>query len=132
LSFSIFISYRRSDTEHVARLYDRLAAIYTAERLFIDVDSIAKGDDFVARMKEKVREADVVLALIGHGWLDAKDESGQRRLDDPNDPVRIEIEAALAGEKIVIPVTPGRHAAREGSAGYFEAVGTAQRGERRA
>jgi uncharacterized membrane protein YeaQ/YmgE (transglycosylase-associated protein family) len=109
VSFKIFISYRRTDTEGFAgRLYDRLEPAYSAKRLFIDVDSVDKGDDFVARMKEKIAEADVVLALIGSTWLDARDETGQRRLDDPGDPVRIELEGALAGDKIIIPVIVGR------------------------
>jgi hypothetical protein len=109
VSFKVFINYRRSDCEHVAgRLYDRLEIIYSAERLFIDIDSIPKGDDFVARMKERVAEADVMLALIGPTWLKAADETGALRLDDPADPVRMELETALEGNKIIIPVTVGK------------------------
>ncbi len=78
--------------------------IYTRSRLFIDVDSIAKGEDFVEVMTEKVAESAVVLPVIGPDWLNAKDETGRRRLDDSGDPVRIELEKALSAGKIIIPV----------------------------
>ena len=101
----IFISYRREDTAYPAAwLFDRLEARFGAERVFKDVDSIDPGDDFVERIRGAVGSCDVLLALIGEEWLSATDDEGRRRLDNPEDFVRIEIEAALARNVRVVPV----------------------------
>ena len=101
----IFISYRREETAFPAGwLYDRLAERFTDGQVFKDVDSIQLGDDFVEVISTAVGSCDVLLALIGHQWLTITDEDGQRRLDDPNDFVRVEIEAALARNVRVIPI----------------------------
>ena len=73
-------------------------------RVFKDVDSIELGDDFVAAITAAVESCAVLLAVIGVRWLEATDEYGQRRLDDPEDFVRLEIEAALERGVRVIPV----------------------------
>jgi hypothetical protein len=101
----IFISYRRDDTAYPAGwLYDRLASQYGGEKVFKDVDSIDLGDDFVQAITSAVGSCDVLLALIGKQWLTLTDERGQRRLDDPDDFVRLEIEAALTRTVLVIPI----------------------------
>jgi hypothetical protein len=102
---SIFISYRReTDSGFAGRLYDRLEHAFGRQQVFIDVDSIAPGEDFVAVLQARVAVCDVLLALIGRGWLAATDAAGCRRLDNPDDFVRVEIAAALAQGKRVIPV----------------------------
>lgn len=104
----IFINYRRGDDPgHTGRLFDRLQDAFAPEQLFLDVDNIAPGLDFVRVLDERVAECDVVLAVIGKGWLDARDAKGARRLEDPEDFVRIEIAAALSRDKRVIPVLVG-------------------------
>jgi hypothetical protein len=101
---AFFISYRRGDSEGQARaLSIQLAEIIGKDSVFMDVDSIALGSDFRAVLHERLASCDLMLALIGPGWLDAKDASGSRRLESPTDYVRQEIEAAL---KRNIPVTP--------------------------
>jgi uncharacterized RDD family membrane protein YckC len=101
----IFISYRREETAFPAGwLYDRLAERFDDGQVFKDVDSIELGDDFVEAISRAVGSCDVLLALIGHQWLTITDEDGHRRLDDPNDFVRVEIEAALARNVRVIPI----------------------------
>jgi hypothetical protein len=70
----------------------------------MDVDNIAPGLDFVQVLNEEVARCDVVIAVIGKNWLSAADETGERRLDNPEDFVRIELESALAQKKRVIPV----------------------------
>ncbi|HSE81868.1 MAG TPA: TIR domain-containing protein [Gaiellaceae bacterium] len=101
----IFISYRREDSAYPAGwLFDRLAERFGAERIFKDVDSIELGDDFVEEIEEAVGQTDVLLALIGGKWLTVADEQGSRRLDDPEDFVRLEIEAALRRSVRVIPI----------------------------
>jgi hypothetical protein len=93
---SIFISYRRDDTADVAgRIYDRLAQHFGADSVFKDVDSIPLGVDFRKQLSESVGRCGILLAIIGRQWLTITDESGRRRLDNPRDFVRIEIEAAL-------------------------------------
>jgi ABC-type amino acid transport substrate-binding protein len=101
----IFISYRREETAYPAGwLFDRLAVHYRGGQVFKDVDSIELGDDFVEVISRAVGSCDVLLALIGNEWLTITDEHGRRRLDDPDDFVRLEIEAALTRKVRVIPI----------------------------
>ena len=101
---SVFISYRREDSEGQARaLFQDLVARLGRDSVFMDVDSIGLGRDFRAVLQERLATCDVMLALIGRDWVDGKDKSGRRRLDIPGDFVRMEITAAL---KRNIPVTP--------------------------
>jgi hypothetical protein len=105
MSGNIFINYRRGDEPGFTQaLVGRLEQVFPAERLFIDVDHIPPGEDFVRVLEAQVAQCDVLLAVIGKGWLDAADGGGHRRLDDPNDFVRVEIESALKLGKRVIPV----------------------------
>jgi hypothetical protein len=104
----IFINYRRGDDPGATgRLFDRLQETFETGRLFMDVDNIAPGLDFVRELEEQVAKCDVLLAVIGRGWIDAGDATGARRLDNPDDFVRIEIESALKQDKRVIPVLVG-------------------------
>ena len=101
----IFISYRRDETAYPAGwLYNRLAAQYGSGQIFKDIDSIELGDDFVQVITTAVGSCDVLLALIGKQWLTITDEHGRRRLDAPDDFVRLEIEAALKRNVRVIPI----------------------------
>jgi hypothetical protein len=104
----IFVNYRRGDDPGFAQaLFGRLEQAFSHEQLFMDVDNIAPGLDFVRVLDERVAECDVVLAVIGKGWIEARDAGGSRRLDDPDDFVRIEIVSALSQGKRVIPVLVG-------------------------
>jgi len=88
----IFINYRRDDAPGVAgRLYDHLARKFSRGSLFIDVDAIKPGLDFVKQLDSQVSQCDALLAIIGPHWLTAADSKGKRRLDDTHDYVRIEI-----------------------------------------
>ena len=101
----IFISYRREETAYPAGwLFDRLAHHFDGGQVFKDVDSIQPGDDFVEVIATAVGSCDVLLALIGAEWLTITDEHGKRRLDNPDDFVRLEIEAALTRGVRVIPI----------------------------
>jgi formylglycine-generating enzyme required for sulfatase activity len=101
----IFMSYRREDTDYPAAwLYERLAGHFSGDQVFKDVDSIELGDDFVEVITAAVGSCEVLLALIGDRWLTATSRDGRRRLEDPADFVRLEIEAALARNVRVIPV----------------------------
>jgi hypothetical protein len=73
----------------------------------MDVDTLEPGVDFVERIHSAVSAADVLLVVIGRGWLNAKDLDGERRLDDPDDFVRLEVGVALRGDPVVIPVLVG-------------------------
>lgn len=101
----IFISYRREDSAgYAGRLYDRLAAHFGAERVFMDVEGIAPGTDFVEAIERAVTSCKVLIVLIGDEWLEIQDNSGQRRLDDPNDFIRLETSTALKRDIRVVPV----------------------------
>lgn len=104
----IFISYRRDDSEFaVDPIYKRLSSHFGSESVFMDVDTIPKGVDFRTQLNDAVRQCDVLLAVIGKHWLDSRKNDGTRRLDDPADFVRIEIQAALERNIPVIPVLLG-------------------------
>lgn len=101
----VFMSYRRGDTGgYAAHLADNLVHHYGEENVFRDVDSISPGEDFYAKIRAEVESCDVALVLIGKGWLSAVDDDGGRRLDNPRDFVRLEIEAALTKQVPIIPV----------------------------
>lgn len=102
----IFISYRRADSQTICgRMYDRLKAAFGgAQNVFKDVESIPPGVDFREHIRHAVEQCDAQVVIMGPGWLDARDEAGRRRLDDPDDFVRLEIEAALNRGIVVAPV----------------------------
>jgi glycerophosphoryl diester phosphodiesterase len=101
----IFISYRRQETAWPARqLYEVLVARFGSEAVFKDVDDIEPGEDFVERITEAVAACDFLLALIGPQWLTITDATGARRLDDPEDFVRLELSAALSRGVRVVPI----------------------------
>jgi hypothetical protein len=101
----IFISYRRTDSAMVSgRIYDRLIAKVGRDNVFKDVDDIPPGVRFPAYIQESLRQCSVELLIIGRAWLSAPAEDGTRRLDDPADFVRQEIETGLALGLVVIPV----------------------------
>jgi tetratricopeptide (TPR) repeat protein len=102
---TIFINYRREDSAATAgRLHDRLAQAFGRKRIFMDVDQIPAGIDFVAHLNSQVAACNVALVVIGPHWLNVKNEAGERRLHQPDDFVAIEIAAALARDIRVIPV----------------------------
>ena len=101
----IFISYRRGDTGAIAgRIADRLSQHFREDTVFMDVDAIQPGSDFVERIREAVGACDVLIAIIGPAWATEEDASGRLRIDDPHDFVALEIAAALERDVLVIPV----------------------------
>ena len=102
----VFISYRREDCQGTAgHLHEKLEGHFGSENVFFDVDSIPIGRNFVEYLDEQVSRCDVLLAVIGKRWLEAKDENGAYRLQDENDFVRIEVTSALKRDNIrVVPV----------------------------
>ena len=102
---AIFINYRRSDAEgESGRLFSDLANRFGESSIFMDVVALDIGRDFRKEIDKSVATCGVLLAIIGKGWVDARNESGDRRLDDPNDFVRLEIASALKRDIPVIPV----------------------------
>ena len=101
----IFISYRRDDSAgYAGRLYDRLVGHFGADRVFMDVEHIEPGTDFVVAIEKAVESCHVLIALIGDEWLNIADAQGRRRLDDPHDFIRLETSAALKRNIRVVPV----------------------------
>jgi len=101
----IFISYRREDSEGFARgLFQSLANYFGKDSVFMDVDSISLGMDFVEAIDKSLDDCGILLVLIGKDWVKSNDSSGQRRLEKTDDFVRIEIAKALKRKVPVIPV----------------------------
>jgi hypothetical protein len=102
----VFISYRRDDKRDFARsLYERLARHLGDQQVFMDVDSIDLGVDFTEVVNQRLAQCSVMLVVIGKGWIDCVDSTGRRRLDNPDDLVRLEVETALARPGVrVIPI----------------------------
>jgi hypothetical protein len=105
----IFISYRRSDSlTFTGRIYDRLVDAFGADNVFKDVDRLLVGVDFRSVINREIGSSDVLLAIVGPNWLDAVDEDGKRRLEDPNDFVRLELEFGLRRRTmLLVPVLIG-------------------------
>lgn len=101
----IFISYRREDSSgYAGRLYDRLAARFGREHVFMDVEGIDPGTDFIDAIDSAVASCTVLLVLIGPKWLGEDIGNDKRRIDDPHDFVRLETAAALRRKIRVLPV----------------------------
>lgn len=101
---SIFICYRRKDSSDIAgRIYDRFVQRFGENAVFKDVDTVPLGVDFRIYIDRIIKECAFVLVIIGDRWLDA-DANGKRRIDNPRDHVRVEIETALKRDIPVIPL----------------------------
>ena len=105
MDHAIFISYRRDDTEGEAgRLFDDLTRAFGNKAVFMDVSAIEPGIDFRKAIDDNVACCGVLLAMLGPTWATIAGSDGQRRLDNANDYVRLEIASALARNIPVIPV----------------------------
>jgi TIR domain len=105
MSGQIFISYRREESRWSVRsMYDRLATHFDRKQIFMDVDTLKPGVDFVDAIEKSVGSCDLLIAVIGACWVTVTDEQGRRRLDNSEDFVRREIATALRREIRVIPV----------------------------
>ena len=106
-SSRIFISYRREDSSgHVLALLPSLRGHFGADRIFKDTDNIPPGADFLKFIKNELESCSVLLAIIGREWLTIQDPRlKRRRIDNPDDFLRVEVSSALRNERIrVIPV----------------------------
>lgn len=102
---SIFISYRRQDSvAYAGRIYDRLTERFGAGNVFMDIDSIDPGADFVNVLAEKIRFCEVMLVVLGPDWVSMRDENEKLRLSDPEDYVRQEITVGLERKIRLIPL----------------------------
>jgi hypothetical protein len=106
-SGKVFLSYRRDDTAgYAGRLFDRLNARFR-NRIFMDVEGVKLGADFIEEIERAVGTCQVLIALLGKQWLTMEDANGRRRIDRPDDFVRLEIATALRRNIRVIPVLIG-------------------------
>ncbi len=105
--FKLFVSYRRVDTgTHVRQLVARLREAFPKAEIFLDVESIRWGADFRVALSEFLHECDFVVPLVGPQWA-GQGEPGHRRIDDPEDYVRLEVAIALGRDVEVLPVLVG-------------------------
>jgi len=100
----ITISYRRSDSSAITgRIFDHLTAHYGEASVFMDIDNIPYGIDFRSHIHDTLQHTDVLIAVIGTNWLGVN-AAGVARMAEKTDPVRVEIETALARQLLIIPV----------------------------
>jgi hypothetical protein len=101
----IMVSYRRSDAQDMAgRISDYLIAKYGEKSVFFDVDSIPAGVNYHTRIEGAILQSDVMVAVIGQGWLGTNANGKPPRVNDPGDPVRVEIETAIQHKKPILPL----------------------------
>ena len=104
---SIMISYRRSDSVAITgRIFDRLVQHYGKSCVFRDIEDVPLGVDFRNHIAKVLDESSIVLVVIGQRWIGRR--GGQTRLNDPADPVRIEVETALSKGVPVVPILVDR------------------------
>jgi TIR domain len=104
----IFISYRRQDTEQiVASIYNFISEAFGPDAVFVDTTSISAGEDFRHNITSNINQARIMLVVIGKDWF-GEESNGARRIDRPNDPVRVEIQMGLErvrqGQMLIIPL----------------------------
>jgi uncharacterized membrane protein HdeD (DUF308 family) len=100
----ISISYRRADTQAITgRIYDRLRDHYGVESVFIDIDAIPLGTNYKDHISETLRQTDFLLVVVGEKWLGPR-ANGTYRISDLNDPVRLELQAAMQHQRKIIPL----------------------------
>ena len=108
MSRPIFLSYRRSDSGDASlRLYEAIRSRFGAESIYMDTASTAWGEEWPNALEDAISAADVVIVVIGSGWITAQGDWGRRRIDQPDDWVRREIELALGSGKPILPVLVG-------------------------
>lgn len=102
---TIFINYRKDDSNwNALALYNDLQKYFKKEQLFKDFNAILPGDDFVVSIQNALNKCNVLLVVIGKNWLYMEGVDGKRRLDDPDDFVRLEVATALERGISVVPV----------------------------
>lgn len=102
---AIFISYRRDDSSgYAGRLFDNLDQRFGRERVFMDIETLEPGMDFVDGIDRAIKSCGAVIVLIGPNWTRAADSDGRRRLDNPHDFIRLEITTAMNRDVRIIPV----------------------------
>ena len=91
---------RRQDAEDAAgRLHEKLVSVYGSERVFMDIDNVPLGVNFVTHIKERLQDCAAVLVIVGRSWTTITDPEGSRRLDNPADHVRVDrLEEQLAAQ----------------------------------
>ncbi len=105
MATNIFISYRKDDSKwNTQILYDRLSQFFPAKFLFKDFNTIKAGENYRDSINKALKKCNVLLVVMGKNWLNITDTDGRRRLDNPEDLVRIEVATALKNNIRVIPV----------------------------
>lgn len=100
-----FLSYRRSDSATLTGLISEgILNRFGRGSVYMDVDSIPLGVNFRAHIVAALADCRACLAIIGPTWLNATDAAGNRRLDDVDDPIRVELETALRIDRLVVPI----------------------------
>ena len=100
----IFLSYRRDDCAvHAGRLAENLRH-GSGDEVFLDIDTVSLGENFVKRIEREIGQCDLVLVMIGDDWLTLAGADGRPRIFDPLDWIFLEMKSALERDVPVVPV----------------------------
>ncbi len=101
----IFLAYRQGDVPHLAgRIYERLVVDFGSFQVFMDQYSLRPGEDYRTQITTAISRAEVLVLVIGPGWLSGSDPLGKRRIDAPDDQHRLELEQAIARGLKILPI----------------------------
>ncbi|MGR7025559.1 4a-hydroxytetrahydrobiopterin dehydratase [Geodermatophilus sp. URMC 62] len=102
---TFFVSYRRDDASAEAgRIAQAVRESFGRNQVFLDTSGIEAGERWPDELQKALRDANVLITVIGPDWLRLGDEYGTRRIDEPNDWVRREVEEFLQAKKKIVPV----------------------------
>src|SRR4051794_14804545 len=105
---NVFISYLRADSAGWTKsLANDLKKKFGSNHIFMDIDSLAAGIDYINEIDKSLISCNIALVIIGPQWISVLDEKNRRRLDESEDHVRIEIQTSLERNIPVIPVAVG-------------------------
>lgn len=104
----VFICYRREDSAgYAGRIYDRLAKRFGERQVFMDIDTIAPGEDWVETVDRTIKSCDAMIVVIGRNWLTKGSGEEHPRISQAGDHLRLELETALAHGVKIVPVLVG-------------------------
>jgi hypothetical protein len=101
----IFISYRSADgAKDASRLADDLGRVFGADHVFLDRQDLRGGSSWRHEIARAIGHRPIVLLVVTPGFAGARHADGRLRIDDADDPVRMEIQSAIDAGAVLMPL----------------------------